>query len=103
VSAAFVGSWKTTWQTDKKSYDALMNVTETGGTWQTFTRDRNNPCAGREVPIKIESTSVTEVKLILQFSEVIPGCQNVTVTLKAAPDGVVTGVRSKFELTLVKQ
>jgi hypothetical protein len=34
---------------------------------------------------------------------VIPGCSNVNVTLVAAPDGTVTGTRSKYELTLVKQ
>ena len=103
LSAPFLGSWKASWQADSKSYDAVMLVTETGGTWQTYTRNKNNPCAGREVPMKIESTSSTEIKLLLQFSEVIPGCRNATVTLKASPDGTVTGLRSKFELLLVKQ
>lgn len=103
VSAPFIGSWKAAWQTDKRSYDALMNVTEKGGTWQTYVRNQNNPCAGREVPMKIESAAPTEVKFVLQFSETIPGCPNATVTLKAAPDGKVTGMRSKFELTLARQ
>ncbi len=103
VSAPFIGSWKAAWQTDKRSYDALMNVTEQGGTWQTYVRNQNNPCAGREVPMKVESAAPTEVKLVLQFSETIPGCPNVTVTLKATPDGTVTGMRSKFELTLARQ
>ena len=103
ITAPFLGSWKANWQTDRKTYDAVMNVTDKGGTWQTYTRDKNNPCAGREVPMKIESSGPSEVQLLLQFSEVIPGCSNPTVTLKAAPDGTVTGMRSKFELTLVKQ
>ena len=103
VPAPFIGSWKTTWQADKKSYDAVMIVNEKGGTWQTYIRNQNNPCAGREVPMRVESSSPTEVKFELQFSEVIPGCKNTTVTLKASPDGAVTGLRSKFELTLAKQ
>ena len=103
VSAPFVGSWKASWQADNKSYDAVMVLSEKGGTWQTYTRNQNNPCAGREVPMKVELASPTDVQLVLQFSEIIPGCRNAIVTLKAAPDGTVTGLRSKFELVLVKQ
>ena len=103
VAAPFVGTWKTHWQSDQKPYSAVMKVTETGGTWQTFTKDKNNPCAGREVPMKVDSATPTEVKFTLQFSEAIPGCTNTTVKLNAAPDGTVTGMRSKFELGLVKQ
>ncbi len=84
-------------------YDAIFKVTDQGGVWETYTRNKNNPCAGREVPMKIESSSATEIKLELQFSEIIPGCKNITVTLSVAPDGKVTGTRSKFELTLSKQ
>jgi hypothetical protein len=103
VSAPFIGSWKATWQTDAKSYDAVLNVTEKGGSWQTYVRNENNPCAGREIPMKVESASPTEVRFLLQFSETIPGCQNVKVVLQATPDGKVTGTRSKYELTLVRQ
>jgi hypothetical protein len=103
VPTQFVGTWKATWQTDKKSYEAVMTVTETGGTWQTATLDKNNPCAGREVPMKVESSSATEVQLQLRFSEVMTGCQNVNVALKVASDGTVTGTRSKYDLTLVKK
>jgi len=100
VPAAFAGKWKATWQTEQRLYEAAMTVTETGGTWQTATRDRNNPCAGREVPMKVESAKADEVQLLLQFSEVIPGCTNVKVTLKTGPDGAVVGTRSKYELKL---
>lgn len=103
VAAPFVGSWKATWQTDKKSYDAVMTVSDTGGTWQTATLDKSNPCAGREVPMKVESSSATEVQFQLRFSDVMSGCQNVNVALKLAPDGTVTGTRSKYELTLHKK
>lgn len=103
VAAPFIGAWKATWQTDKRSYEALMTVTDNGGSWQTSVLGHANVCAGREVPMKVESASPSVVKFVLQFAEVIPGCPNATVTLKVAPDGTVTGTRSKFELTLVKQ
>lgn len=103
VAAPFIGTWKATWQTDKKSYEAVMTVTEAGGTWQTATQDRKNPCVGREVPMKVESNTQTEVQFQLQFSEVIRGCQNATVALKASPDGTVTGTRGKYELVLLRK
>jgi hypothetical protein len=103
VPAAFTGTWKATWQTENRLYEAAMTVTETGGSWQTATRDRNNPCAGREVPMKVESATADEVRLLLQFSEVIPGCTNVKVTMRTGPNGTVVGTRSKFDLTLKKQ
>lgn len=103
VPAPFVGTWKATWATERKSYEAVMTVTDSGGTWQTATRGESNPCAGREVPLKVEAAAATELKLQLQFSEVIPGCQNVSVTLKAGPDGAVTGTRNKYELTLTRK
>lgn len=104
VPAPFVGTWKVTWQTDKRLLEAEMNVTPGGGTWQTATMDRHNPCAGREVPLKVESASGDSVQFSLQFSEVVAGCQNVAVVLKAEPDGKVTGTRSnKFALTLSRK
>jgi len=103
VPAPFVGTWKAAWQTEKKAYEAVMTVTDTGGTWQTATLDKNNPCAGREVPMKVESSSATAIRLQLRFSEIMTGCQNVNVELKLGPDGSVTGTRSKYELSLTKK
>ena len=103
VPAPFLGSWNATWQTDNRSYEAQLNVTSHGGTWQTATRDRTNACAGREVPMKVVTSSDSSVQFLLQFSEVLAGCKNVTVALKANPDGTVTGTRSQFELKLTKK
>ncbi len=103
VPQAFLGTWSASWQTDRKSYDATMTLTETGGTWHTLTRDRNNSCAGREVPIKVASVTDGELQLVLQFSEALAGCPNATVTLKATPDGIVSGTRSKFELKMARK
>jgi hypothetical protein len=103
VAAPFVGAWKVSWQPDRRKYDAVMTVTENGGSWQTYAQSQVNPCVGREVPMKVETATSNEVKFLLQFAEAIPGCPNATVILKAAADGTVTGTRSKFELTLSRQ
>lgn len=103
VAAPFLGTWNASWTTGAKQYDAKFTVTESGGAWQTATIDRGNPCAGREIPMKVVSSTATEVHFTLQFSEVIAGCQNPRVELKLQPDGTVTGSRSKFELALKRQ
>lgn len=102
-SSPFYGSWSASWEFEKQSYDAKMVLGAQGGTWQTSTRNRNNPCAGREVPIKVESMTAEEANLTLAFSDVISGCRNVKVVLKATPDGTVSGTRSGNELTLKRQ
>lgn len=103
VPAPLVGDWKGTWQTENRLYEARLTVTPSGGTWQTATSSRANVCVGREVPMKVESATESEVKFQLQFSEVITGCPNVFVTMKVGPDGAVTGTRSKYELQLVRR
>lgn len=103
VPAPMVGTWSATWQTDNRSYDATMTVTASGGTWQTATRNRTNACAGREVPMKLESSTPSSAEFTLMFSEVLAGCANAKVALNVGPDGKVTGTRSKFELALVKK
>jgi hypothetical protein len=103
VPAPLVGDWKGTWQTENRLYEARLIVTPSGGTWQTATSNRANVCAGREVPMKVETATESEVRFQLQFSEVINGCPNVFVTMKVGPDGAVTGTRSKYELQLVRK
>ncbi len=103
VPAPLQGTWSARWQTDNREYDASMTITESGGTWQTMTRNRTNACAGREVPMKLESSTATGAEFTLMFSEVLTGCANAKVALSVGADGKVTGTRSKFELTLVKK
>jgi hypothetical protein len=103
ANSPFYGSWSASWEFEKQSYDAKMTLGAQGGTWQTSTRSRSNPCAGREVPIKVESITAEEAQLTLAFSDVIAGCRNVKVVLKAAPDGTVTGTRSGNALSLQRQ
>ncbi len=103
VPASLVGTWSAKWQTDNREYDATLTVTESGGTWQTLTRNRTNACAGREVPMKLESSTASGAEFTLMFSEVLPGCPNAKVALSVGTDGKVSGIRSRFPLSLVKK
>lgn len=100
AAAPFVGKWNVEWQTDQHRYEAVMVITESGGTWQTYIQRRSNPCAGREVPLQHDKVTPTGLDMTLKFDEVLPGCKNVRVRLQADDKGTVTGKRSDHELTL---
>ena len=102
-ASPFHGTWAVTWEGKKQVYEARLVLAAGGGTWKTAAREKNNPCVGREVPVKPESATADEARLVLAFSEAIPGCKDLTVVLKAAPGGAVTGVRGEFELTLKRE
>jgi hypothetical protein len=99
----FIGTWKVEWQTDKQTYGAVMEITETGGTWQTATSSRANPCFGRKVPIQHDSATVDSLDMTLKFSEVIADCRNATVKLKLDDKGAVVGRRSGYELQMKRE
>ncbi|MFO1339896.1 MAG: hypothetical protein U1F53_16990 [Burkholderiaceae bacterium] len=104
VPAPFVGTWKVTWEGKSRPLTAEMVLTESGGHWQTFNvGSKTNSCSGRTVPIAVKSASADAVALQLRFSEVINGCDNVSVKLQRGADGAITGTRSGEPLTLVKQ
>lgn len=100
VAKPFLGKWSVEWQTEQKRYDAVMTVTETGGTWQTYIRRRSNPCAGREVQLQHDKVTADTLEMTLKFEDAIPGCRNARVRLQVDDKGTVTGKRSEHELQL---
>jgi len=100
AAAPFVGRWNVAWKTEQRSYEAVMIVTETGGTWQTFIHRRSNPCAGREVQLQHDKATPNSLEMTLKFEDTIPGCKNVRVRLQVDDKGTVTGKRSDHELQL---
>lgn len=100
VAKPFIGKWSAEWQTDQQRYEAVMVITETGGTWQTYIRRRSNPCAGREVQMQHDKVSADALEMTLKFEDAIPGCKNARVRLQVDDKGTVTGKRSEHELLL---
>jgi hypothetical protein len=100
VAKPFLGKWSVQWQTDQATYDAVMTITETGGTWQTYIHRRSNPCAGREVQMQHDKVTADTLEMTLKFEDAIPGCRNARVRLKADDKGTVSGKRSEYELRL---
>ena len=99
----FIGTWSAKWQTEQQSYEASMVITTAGGTWQTYTRRRSNPCFGREVPRQHDVATDTALEMTLKFSEVIPDCKDARVKLQVDASGQVTGRRGNAELTLKRE
>ena len=100
VAKPFIGKWSVEWQPDQQRYDAVMVITETGGTWQTYIRRRSNPCAGREVQLQRDKVTPDTLEMTLKFEDAIPGCKNARVRLQVDDKGTVTGKRSEHELQL---
>ena len=99
----FVGKWKVQWQVDRASYTAQMELTATGGSWQTATSRRSNPCFGRKVPLQHDLASADKLELTLKFSEVIADCKDARVRLQLNDQGEVVGTRSGYELKLERE
>ena len=102
ADSPFYGTWAVSWEGQKQVYEAKLVLSSAGGSWKTSTQARNNPCVGREVPVKINSASADEAHLILAFSEVIQGCKDAKVVLKTTSGGI-TGTRGEAQLTLKRE
>ena len=100
AAAPFIGKWNVAWKTEQQSYEAVMVITENGGTWQAFVQIRSNPCAGREVQLQHDRATPNSLDLTLKFEDAIPGCKNARVRLQVDDKGTVTGKRSGYELQL---
>jgi hypothetical protein len=101
VPAAFHGTWKVTWQGKTQALNSKMVLREDGGSWQTFNvSSKSDACNGREVPIAVASAASDAVTLKLMFSEVMNGCNDVTVKLRLGEGGGVLGTRSNQPVTL---
>jgi hypothetical protein len=103
VAKPFIGKWSVEWQTDQHKYEAVMVVTETGGSWQTYVRRRSNPCAGREVQMQHDKVTPETLEMTLKFEDAIPGCRNARVRLQVDDKGTVTGKRSEHELQMKRE
>jgi len=100
--AGFDGSWTVTWEGKRAILEAKLLVSGDSGTWKTSSHEKNNPCAGKEVPIRVDERTSDALRLTLRFSEIIPGCNDSKVSLAMGADGTVSGKRGAAELKLAR-
>jgi hypothetical protein len=96
------GDWKANWQYLGRPLQAKLVISGSGGTWQSLSSLRTDPCVGREVPMSIESSSVDEITLKLKYSESLRGCADATIVLKRIDDKTYMGKRGDGDLKLSK-
>ncbi len=102
TASRFDGDWNATWEGKASTLEANFSLIQDTGTWQTLSRQRNDPCVGKAVPIRVDERTETSLKLTLRFSELITGCKDAKVSLEMAADGTVTGKRGDAALKLVR-
>lgn len=102
-ASPFLGQWKVSWEADGRPQQAVLVVTDMGGTWKTTARSRNNPCIGLEVPITFVSGAGNDAVVRLEFAKTLNACADVTIQLKRVDDKTVTGTRGSMPLVLDKQ
>lgn len=90
----FIGHWNVTWDNKNgQPLQANVEITESGGSWQTLAARRHNPCVGKQAPIEVKSVSTKAMELSIRHSEVLQGCKDTKVRLIRHDDGRVTGQR----------
>ena len=102
-SDKFDGNWTVTWEGKSAILEASLEIMQDKGKWQTLARQKNDPCVGKEVPIRVDERTENALRITLQFSEVIPGCKDGKVSLSAMADGSISGLRGGSELKLVRK
>jgi hypothetical protein len=77
-----------------------LNVSETSGMFRFVPKVnqlRQNPCLGKELPMKVTSQTATEVKAKVEGSSILKGCFDASLTLKSSDgkslEGNVSGGR----------
>lgn len=104
VPAAFHGTWKVVWQGKSQELTSKLVLGEAGGSWQTYNvSSKSDACQGREVAVAVASAASDAVTLKLKFSDVMSGCNDVTVRLRQGEGGAIAGTRGNQPVTLTKQ
>lgn len=104
VPSGFHGTWKVVWQGKSNELTSKLVLTEGGGRWQTYNvGSKSDACQGREVAVAVAAAASDAVTLKLKFSEVMAGCNDVTVKLRRADDGAISGTRGSQPVTLTRQ
>ena len=103
ASDPFIGNWAVTWEGHRKLNEADLEITETGGHWQTYAWNGLDPCIGRRAPIERVRADGNRQVLVVRFSQALQGCRDVRIVLRAAADGSLSGTRGENPLTLTRK
>lgn len=81
---------------------ARLVITESGGTYKSCARTRDDPWVGNEAPITLQDIKGQEAKVLLKFSEALQGCADGKLRIKKVDDKTMTGMRGQAMLTIMR-
>ena len=87
----------------KRAFDALVTLEGSGGVWKAQGTDHNDPCAGHESPIEVQTANADDLVFRIMMSKSMPGCPDTTARLKRVDDNKLTGTRWTAPMTLVRE
>ena len=104
----FIGNWQATFRVatntglmDERQADIV--ITPTGGTWHAKAQSRQDPCAGKEVPLVIDEVTDAKLTATVRYSTLADFCKDGKLVLQRDADGKVTGQRGRWALTLERR
>jgi hypothetical protein len=105
VPAAFVGTWKVTWEARGVLRQATLTITDSGGTWLPIgiRSTSENVCSRIERPIEVEPRSEHRAIIHLRGSQAIHGCTDTKAGMRLLDDNNGIGRLGKMDLTYVRR
>jgi hypothetical protein len=86
------GTWKMQFDaTERVQVQGTVDVKDEGGAWKVVSRDRRDPCAGREAPIVVKTATPEKLVFRVMRSQVLAGCPDFSVTMNRVDDNNLQG------------
>jgi hypothetical protein len=98
----YEGQWTAVFQANTRPIEARLVISGTTGTWKSFMRNKENPCAGLEAPITVRTATAEELVFDIEQSKALHGCPDAIATLRS--DGAsLAGTLGSFPLKLTRK
>ena len=94
----FNGNWKANWQGKFKPAEAIVVIDKNGGSWTTLDVNKFNKCVGIKVPIAINSLTPEGFTMKLNFSEIVQGCDDITMKFHRVDEKTMLNGNGKTKL-----
>jgi hypothetical protein len=101
--ANYQGVWKGELQGATRPVEVRVVIEGTGGTWDTISRSRSDPCVGLKAPIAVTLATAQALEFEIKASDALAGCHNTKAALQRIDDKTLKGTRGKQALSLQRE
>ncbi len=86
------GTWQASFESKKGvGREGTVVIAGKEGTWEILIKKKNNPCAGRSMPIAIERATKDELVFTINRSKTLTGCKDGIANFKRTDDKTLVG------------